>query len=84
MESNVGSITDGVITSAKFTVAALTAGVTTFLERIRKVTNRYMNKKDGPTNGTGNLRQFADDGITVESTQAISITGNTITQGPET
>lgn len=73
------SIADGAITSAKFTVSAISGVATGILEKIDQLWRRFFAKA---TKTTTEIKTFADNGSTVLTTQTISDSGGTETQGP--
>lgn len=77
------NLEDSAITSAKFSVDSTSGYKTGLLERIRKVTNRFLNKRVGPKTANGIMTQYADDGVTAESTQVLSTDTSNITQEAE-
>jgi len=72
------SIADGAINSAKFTVGAVGGPAAGILEQVRQLWRRFFKQS---TMTASQLKTYADDGITVVTTQALSDDGVTQTQG---
>lgn len=68
INASVGAIEDGVITSAKFTLAAITGVATGYLEQGRQVFQRFFFKAAKDGDGTS-LKTYAADSATVITTQ---------------
>lgn len=75
------TLTDGSITSAKFTIAPITGPATGILEQIRQTWRAFFKKS---TKTASKIKTYADDGSTVITDQDISSASGTDTRGPAT
>jgi hypothetical protein len=71
VDSRVMSILDGVITSAKFTVSAITGVASGILEKIDQTWRRWFKKAVHDTDAE-TLKTYADDGTTIITTQTLA------------
>ena len=78
IDTNGVQVADGSISSAAFTVAALTGVETGILEQIVQLWRRFFKKS---TLTATQLKTYADDGTTVVTTQTVSDDATTQTQG---
>lgn len=76
------TLADGTITDAKFTLPAVAGVATGVLGMIQQTWRRFFKKATMPKSGNGDFKTFADNGVTVITTQAVTDDGTTQTLGP--
>ena len=72
-EVKVASIADGAITSAKFTVSAITGVATGILEMLAQLHRRFFKRT---TKSATEIKTYADDGTSVLTTQPYTSSGS--------